>query len=218
MTAVVSGVIGVLVSAPVGAQGGSGGTELTGPIPASEGDGQAPPYLPKDVATQYGYVEEEFFVSGDATSYVPVGALGSDGRWEVAPAGTAPYTTRVKVRRPKDMKEWSGNIAVEWNNVTGGIDVDPDFGLTYPVLAGRGDVHVAVSAQAISVNEGPGLDLGLPGAPSPEDTAPLRSRDPVRYVLALASRRRLFVRHRHPGRKAGARASSRRARSPSTSW
>ena len=164
VTAVVGcGLVLAAAGPPAGARSGTGsGAELTGPIPASEGDGQAPPYLPKDVAKQYGYVEEEFFVSGDATSYVPVGQLGSDGRWEVAPAGSAPYTTRIKVRRPKDMDDWSGNVAVEWLNVTGGIDVDPDFGLTYPVLAGHGDVHVAVSAQAIAVNEGPGLDLGLP--------------------------------------------------------
>ena len=41
------------------------------------------------------------------------------------------------MRRPKDMDDWSGNLAVEWLNVTERVDVDPDFGLTYPVLAGR---------------------------------------------------------------------------------
>lgn len=168
-----------------GAQGGSGSgarAEITGPIPDRAGNGQAPPNLPKDVAKEYGYVEEEFFVSGDATSYLPVGALGADGRWEVAPAGTAPYTTRVKVRRPKNMDDFSGNIFVEWHNVTAGIEVDPDFGLTYPVLAANGDVHVGVSAQAVGVNAGPGLDLGLPGSPPLEDTLPLKSRDPKRYA------------------------------------
>ena len=166
-----------------GAQGGSGArATITGPIPDSSGNGQAPPNLPKDVAKKYGYVEEEFFVNGDATSYLPVAAPGADGRWEVAPAGTAPYTTRIKVRRPKDMHDFSGNVFVEWHNVTAGIEVDPDFGIGYPVLAGKGDVHVGVSAQAVGVNEGPGLDLGLPGAPPLEATLPLKSRDPVRYA------------------------------------
>jgi hypothetical protein len=172
----------VLAIGPAGALGGGDGPELTGPIPASSGDGQSPPNLPKDVAEEYGYVEEEYFVSGVATSYLPVGTLGTDGRWDVAPAEEAPYVTRIKVRRPKDMDDFSGNVVVEWLNVTAGIDVDPDFGLTYPVLAGNGDVHVAMSTQAVAVNEGPGLDLGLPGSPPAEATAPLKSRDPERYA------------------------------------
>jgi hypothetical protein len=165
------------------ARGGAGTqAEVTGPISASSGDGQAPPNLPKDVAKKYGYVEEEFFISGDATSYLPVGTLGADGRWEVEPGAEAPYTTRVKVRRPKDMGDFSGNVFVEWHNVTAGIEVDPDFGLTYPILAADGDVHIGVSAQAVGVNAGPGLDLGLPGSIPLEATLPLKSRDPERYA------------------------------------
>jgi hypothetical protein len=41
-----------------------------------------------------GYSVEEFFISGTASSYKPVGDLGGDGRWTVAPAASAPFTTR----------------------------------------------------------------------------------------------------------------------------
>jgi hypothetical protein len=50
--------------------------------------------------TSAGYVEEEFFVSGSADAYAAAGDLGEDGRWEVEPGDTAPYTSRLLVRRP----------------------------------------------------------------------------------------------------------------------
>src|SRR3546814_18818977 len=46
-----------------------------------------------DIA-QRGYVEEEYFVSGEAQRYEPVGALTADGKWAFKPAGTAPFKTR----------------------------------------------------------------------------------------------------------------------------
>jgi hypothetical protein len=111
-----------------------------------------------------------------------VGALGSDGVWQVEAAGEAPYTTRVKVRRPRDMADFSGNVMVEWFNVTAGNDIDPDFELLYPVFAARGDAYIGVSAQQVGVEEGEGLTLDLPGAPPKEATLPLKSRDPERYA------------------------------------
>src|ERR1700733_3439107 len=38
-----------------------------------------------------GYTESEYFLSGTATSYQNVGALGSDGVWSVKAAATAAY-------------------------------------------------------------------------------------------------------------------------------
>ncbi|MBP8297691.1 MAG: hypothetical protein KAX84_16380, partial [Burkholderiales bacterium] len=75
----------------------------------------------------YGYVEQEFFLSGVATSYGAVGNWGSDGQWSIAPTSTAPYTTRILVRRPLDPKHFNGTVLVEWLNVSGNVDVDPDF-------------------------------------------------------------------------------------------
>ena len=49
-----------------------------------------------------GYVEEEYFVAGDAASYAMDGAATTDGRWTVTAGPTAPYRTRVIVRRPAE--------------------------------------------------------------------------------------------------------------------
>src|SRR5690349_11918713 len=41
-----------------------------------------------------GYVQQEFFLRGTATGYLPVGKWRSNGRWTARPAETAPYETR----------------------------------------------------------------------------------------------------------------------------
>ena len=52
--------------------------------------------------TKMGYTRDEYFVSGDASSYSPVGSLASDGKWKATAAGTAPFRTRIVVMRPAD--------------------------------------------------------------------------------------------------------------------
>lgn len=148
--------------------------EVEGPIA-----GRPANRLPGDIAEQYGYVEEELFLSGEATAYEPVGALSDDGRWTVRPADTAPYKTRVLVRRPADLGDFDGTVIVEWFNVTAGVDGDPDFGLLHPVILGRGNVYVGVSAQQVGVGGGtPRLEI--PGAP-PAALRPLTESNPERY-------------------------------------
>ena len=59
-----------------------------------------------------GYVEEEFFLEGEASAYAPAPGtqLGVDGRWNLQPSRTAPFKTRMLVLRPKDTKDFSGNV------------------------------------------------------------------------------------------------------------
>jgi Alpha/beta hydrolase domain len=153
-------------------------TSVEGPI---EGGHYGIPYnpMPLDFAARYGYTEEEFFFSGEATAYAPDGPLGPDGEWSVTPAGTAPYTTRMLVRRPVSDADFNGTVVVEWLNVTAGRDSDPDFGFLYPELFGEGYAYVAVSAQRTGV-EGGGAVLEVPGVPEVA-VLPLTQWDPERY-------------------------------------
>ena len=121
----------------------------------------------------YGYVEQEFFLSGVATSYGAVGNWGSDGQWSIAPTSTAPYTTRILVRRPLDPKHFNGTVLVEWLNVSGNVDVDPDFAYMREELL-RGYAWVGVSAQKAGIDSTAPPQLG-PGA------VPLKAWDPARY-------------------------------------
>jgi hypothetical protein len=101
-----------------------------------------------------GYVQQEFFVKGTATGYREVGTWGSDGRWTARPAETAPYETRILVRRPADPAHFNGTVVVEWLNVSFGIDVDPDFLYASQELLRAGYAWVGVSAQQLGV-QGP---------------------------------------------------------------
>jgi Alpha/beta hydrolase domain len=99
----------------------------------------------------HGYVEEEFFLEGTARAYGPTGPLPEDGRWSVKTSTTAPYRTRVLVRRPKDPSKFKGVVEVEWLNVSGGLDAAPDWGLGHAELLRGGFVWVGVSAQQTGI-------------------------------------------------------------------
>ncbi|HKF89893.1 MAG TPA: alpha/beta hydrolase domain-containing protein [Acidimicrobiia bacterium] len=133
---------------------GAAGTEkrpvpdptVSGPIPGQPASLSAVDLGPR------GYVEEEYFVEGTARAYEPAGPLTEDGRWNVQTTTTAPYRTRVLVRRPKDPAKFNGVVEVEWLNVSGGLDAAPDWGLGNAELLRGGFAWVGVSAQAVGVN------------------------------------------------------------------
>jgi hypothetical protein len=101
--------------------------------------------------TEHDYVEEERFLTGDATSYRPEGEWGADGRWSAVVGAAAPYATRVLVRRPRDIAQFNGTVLVEWLNVTSLFDLAIDFGYLNEELLDRGVVYIGVSAQNIGV-------------------------------------------------------------------
>jgi Alpha/beta hydrolase domain len=103
----------------------------------------------------HGYVVEEFFVDGTATSY----SEGADG---VQPADEAAYRTRVVVAHPSDRDAFSGTVVVEWLNVSGGGDGCPDWAFMHRQIMRSGSAFVAMSAQRVGI-EGGGIlgDMGF---------------------------------------------------------
>ena len=103
--------------------------ELSNEIPAGD-HGRPFTSAVFDLAA-HGYVEEEWFLRGEATTYGPAPGtafdtgLGSDGQWSTAPTGSAAFATRLLVRRPVDTAGFDGTVVLEWLNVSGGIDLDP---------------------------------------------------------------------------------------------
>jgi Alpha/beta hydrolase domain len=125
----------------------------------------------------HGFITEEFFASGTASALEATGALEPDGRWSVRPGTTAPYCTRIVVRRPSEPDQFNGTVVVEWFNVSGGVEADPDWAYLSPQIVGDGYAYVGVSAQAFGVDGGEAL-LGVPGvAPS----TGLVGSQPARY-------------------------------------
>jgi hypothetical protein len=150
--------------------------ELTGGQGVFMGEG-TPPDLQRD-----GYAEHEFAAAGTATSYKQIGSPTHDGRWTFAPDTTAPYRTRVVVRAPTDPSKFSGNVVVEWLNVSGGIDANPEWASVAEEVVRAGDAWVGVSAQRIGVEGGPVLVevKGIPGAEGAQGKG-LKKIDPERY-------------------------------------
>jgi len=157
---------------------------VTGPITSTN------PALQPQPATALpdGYVEEEFFIGGDATSYETVGDLANDGMWTAEPADSASFKTRVLVRRPP-ADRFSGTVIVEWLNVTS-VEASPDWGYLFEEIGVSGHAYVAVSAQALGVVGGQSLiavtidpdaaaEAGTDG--SDVDTGGLVNADPERY-------------------------------------
>ena len=70
----------------------------------------------------------------------------------MTPGATAPYTTRAVVYRPTDARAFNGTVIVEWMNVSGTTDANPDWTLTHNELVRKGYVWVGVSAQAVGLN------------------------------------------------------------------
>jgi hypothetical protein len=119
-----------------------------------------------------GYVTEEFFLSGTASSYKRVGQITEDGNWQVQQAATAPFTTRIVVVRPADPGKFNGTVVVEWLNVSAGIDLGPDWSSLHREIVRDGFAYVGVSAQKVGIEGGPSL---MPTA------VPIKKADPARY-------------------------------------
>jgi hypothetical protein len=120
---------------------------LTGPITGgTHGWAFGKPIF--DLATR-GYVEEEFFLAGEATTYRPVEGKewGRDGQWHAQPKGTMPFKTRLLVYRPADPKRFNGTTVVCWNNVTAGYELF--YGESPEVLEG-GYAYVCATVQHVA--------------------------------------------------------------------
>jgi len=112
-----------------------------------------------------GYVEEEFFLEGEANAFRATADFGTDGRWAAEPGDSARFRTRVLVQRPRDASRFNGTVVVGWNNVTAGYELLADL----PSLLEEGFAYACASVQQVGVN-------GVGTAPEG-----LRAWDPERY-------------------------------------
>ncbi|WP_342214865.1 alpha/beta hydrolase domain-containing protein [Nocardia abscessus] len=127
------------ISGPV--SGGSRGHVLGGTV--------------RDLAS-VGYVEEEYFIEGEAHRIV-VTDTPADGRFvSEKEAASAPYRTRLVVRRPIDPARFNGTVIVHWTNVSAGWDIIDDL-----EAITDGFAFVAVSAQSAGLEGFPGMPYGL---------------------------------------------------------
>jgi hypothetical protein len=123
-------------------------------------------FTPDFDLSDYGYVEEEFFLEGTANRYdTPAGATGT-----VISSGHA-YRTRMVVRRPSSRRRFNGVVLLEWQNVSAGYELDAHWAPSWQHIVDNGYVWVGVSAQRVGVH----------GNPEPAVNNGLKAWSPTRY-------------------------------------
>ena len=114
---------------------------VTGPIPVTA---ESVPFLAADRNLEpmdlkkYGYVEEEFVVSGKANVY----DWATDGTVSIKTPGV-PYGTRILVRRPAAAR-FSGNVVVELLNSVRRFDWSWMWGYAHDHILENGDAWVGI--------------------------------------------------------------------------
>src|SRR3954464_1939952 len=121
---------------------------VTGPI---QGGIRGGAYNRSRFPLTHGYVEEEYFFQGVARA--------ADGT-------TAPYKSRILVRRPSDPSHFNGSVVLDLDNVTVPPAHDVGWLPMHNTIMKRGFVYVAVAAQRLSIEASP---------------IALKQYDPVRY-------------------------------------
>jgi hypothetical protein len=122
---------------------------ISGPIPVTE---DSHPFAAANIAqteidlSAYGYVEEEFFISGSGSVY----DWEADGGLSVRTEGLE-YTTRILVRRPGDVSNFSGTVLVDVANQGAGFDTYALWGQLNQHLLSRGHAWVAVTVFARNI-------------------------------------------------------------------
>lgn len=99
---------------------------------------------PMDLS-QYGYIEQEFLLKGNAKIYTwPIGQKYAGVERE-----TAAYATRFLIRKPIDPKKFSGNVVIEMFNWARGYDRPIAlWGNCHQYMMREGDAWVGVSIRA----------------------------------------------------------------------
>jgi hypothetical protein len=124
--------------------------KVTGPIAAPDVPGSATHnyifFASNHDLAAHGYVEEEYFIRGAATTYKTGGTATSD-----VLATNQPYYTRIVVRRPVDPKRFNGTAIVEWYNVSNFFDAENVWFDDWEDMMRSGYVWVGVSPQTVGV-------------------------------------------------------------------
>ena len=126
-----------------------------------------------------GYTAKEFYAEGLANRYT--GANANTFTTATVLDGGNPYRTRVMVRYPKPHK-FNGTLAVEWTNVTIGVDFEFATAEASEYLLREGYAVAIVSAQRVGVERlktwspqrypGLSVDVNKCGVPTARPCAP----------------------------------------------
>lgn len=127
---------------------------VTTPLPVVPGDEEtrSAPFIAwyEDLG-QYGYLEEEFLVFGDANIYEFEHDEAQSSAVRVREEGI-PYTSRLLVRRPADAGRFNGTLYLEVLNPTAGWDGDPIWQNTHDYVMRAGAVYAGLTSKPVALD------------------------------------------------------------------
>ena len=152
LSSITNGILGLLcliaLLNPTSVLGAASIPAVEGPIPVTT---ESHPFgaairtnAPQDLS-QFGYIEEEYLVSGFANVY----DFDADGKVVVKTA-RAPYTTRILVRRPGSPQTFSGTVVVELLNPTAMHDLDFQWQFVGEYFIEHGDAWVGITSKPMT--------------------------------------------------------------------
>ena len=138
-----------------------------------------------------GHVQREYVAEGTASAYRTDAELTADGRWTFEPdAERALPDTGARAGAREAADDFSGTVVVEWLNVSGGVDADPEFVTLAEEIRDRATCG-SVSPRRRSASRAARSRCAVPA--TPEQAAVigkgLKVIDPARYRIAATPRR-----------------------------
>lgn len=122
------------------------------PVVPGDSETRSTPFIAwyRDLS-EFGYVEDEFLVSGDANIYEYVDEKGHGSTVRVRDEAI-PYTTRLLVRRPVDANRFNGTLYLEVLNPTAGWDGDPIWQNTHEYVMRSGAVYAGLTSKPVALD------------------------------------------------------------------
>lgn len=133
-----------------------------------------------------GYIEQEFQVRGEASRYRMADPAAEAERIDSG----HPYSTRLLIRRPRDIARFNGTVIVEWLNVSTGQDLDFVYAATHELIVRDGYAWVGASVQRVGVERlvqwNPARYVGLTVLAAPDDPETGEPLDPAHAFTGAA--------------------------------
>ena len=100
-----------------------------------------------DIWNDYGYEEQEFFMSGKANVY----GINKKDEPYIESSGND-YTTRLLIRYPDDPAKFSGRVYLDILNASSGVDLEDTWGRSYDWYMNEGHAYIGITSKTDTIN------------------------------------------------------------------
>ena len=94
---------------------------------------------------KYGYVEEEYFLSGNVNLYQ------EDGDSMYVKEKNLPYKNRIMIRKPENKENFSGRVFIDIYNASNGYDIEDVWRRSYQYFLENGHIYIGITSKPINV-------------------------------------------------------------------